>query len=128
MKYLKHYWIDMDGNPCTTNNPIEKRHPEAEVAGLGVKMWLHDSDGIDVCLATAPDTTTIPATTYDGKPAIKELTETQYNSVLTPYNEANTLDLQANEAEREGDTDTAAAKRTAAAAKQAEVQTALDAL
>ena len=38
MKYLKHYWVALDGTPATTSNPVEKRHPEAEVDGLGVKM------------------------------------------------------------------------------------------
>ena len=61
MKYLKHYW--------KSTNPLEsillllidihKRHPEAEFPGLDVQIWMHDADGIDVCMAQVPDSTTV---------------------------------------------------------------------
>ena len=37
MKYLKHYWICVkDETFCWADNPVEKRHPEAEFPGLDV--------------------------------------------------------------------------------------------
>jgi len=44
MKYLKHYWIDVNTGAYTcTENPIEKRHLEAEFPGLDVKAWMHNA-------------------------------------------------------------------------------------
>ena len=57
-----------------------------------------------------------------------ELTETQFNSVKTPLDEAATLREEARTAEEGGDADTAATKNTAAAAKETEAQNALNAL
>jgi hypothetical protein len=57
-----------------------------------------------------------------------ELTETQFNSVKTPLDEESVLRQAAMEATMSGDTDTAAAKNTAAAAKATEAQNALNAL
>ena len=58
------------------------------------------------------------------KKAVQVLTETQYNTVKTPYFEASTLWSEAQELT--GDAKTA--KETAAAAKDTEAQNALDAL
>ena len=126
-KYLKHYW-KKNGNWLTTANEVEQHHPEADYAGLGVKVWMHDSDGVDVCLSEVPDSTAISTITVGSKNAVIELTETQYNSVKTPLDEAATLRQEATEAEASGDTDTAATKNTAADAKQTEAQNALNAL
>jgi hypothetical protein len=126
-KYLKHYW-KKNGNWLTTGNEVEQHHPEADYAGLGVKVWMHDSDGVDVCLSEVPDTTGITTITVGSKNAVIELTETQFNSVKTPLDEAATLRQEATEAEASGDTDTAATKNTAADAKQTEAQNALNAL
>ena len=126
-KYLKHYW-KKNGNWLTTSNEVEQHHPEADYAGLGVKIWMHDSDGVDVCLSEVPDTTGISTITVGSKNAVIELTETQFNSVKTPLDEAATLRQEANDAELSGDTDTAATKNTAAAAKETEAQNALNAL
>ena len=126
-KYLKHYW-KKNGNWLTTANEVEQHHPEADYAGLGVKIWMHDSDGVDVCLSEVPDTTGISTITVGSKNAVIELTETQYNSVKTPLDEAATLREEARTAEEGGDTDTAATKNTAAAAKETEAQNALNAL
>jgi hypothetical protein len=126
-KYLKHYW-KKNGNWLTTANEVEQHHPEADYAGLGVKVWMHDSDGVDVCLSEVPDTTGITTITVGSKNAVIELTETQFNSVKTPLDEAATLRQEATEAEASGDTDTAATKNTAADAKQTEAQNALNAL
>ena len=126
-KYLKHYW-KKNGNWLTTGNEVEQHHPEADYPGLGVKIWMHDSDGVDVCLSEVPDTTGISTITVGSKNAVIELTETQFNSVKTPLDEAATLRREATEAESSGDTDTAATKNTAAAAKETEAQNALNAL
>ena len=126
-KYLKHYW-KKNGNWLTTANEVEQHHPEADYAGLGVKVWMHDSDGVDVCLSEVPDTTGITTITVGSKNAVIELTETQYNSVKTPLDAAAVLRQEATEAEMSGDTDTAATKNTAAAAKETEAQNALNAL
>ena len=126
-KYLKHYW-KKNGNWLTTTNEVEQHHPEADYPGLNVQIWMHDSDGVGVCLSEAPDTTGITTITVGSKNAVIELTETQYNSVKTPLNEATTLREEARVAEDSGDTDTAATKNTEAAAKETEAQNALNAL
>ena len=126
-KYLKHYW-KKNGNWLTTANEVEQHHPEADYAGLGVKIWMHDSDGVDVCLSEVPDSTAISTITVGSKNAVMELTETQFNSVKTPLDEAATLREEARTAEEGGDTDTAATKNTAADAKETEAQNALNAL
>ena len=126
-KYLKHYW-KKNGNWLTTTNEVEQHHPEADYPGLGVKVWMHDSDGVDVCLSEVPDTTGISTITVGSKNAVIELTETQFNSVKTPLDEAATLREEARTAEEGGDTDTAATKNTAAEAKETEAQNALNAL
>ena len=126
-KYLKHYW-KKNGNWLTTANEVEQHHPEADYPGLGVKIWMHDSDGVDVCLSEVPDSTGISTITAGSKNAVIELTETQYNSVKTPLDEAAVLRDEARTAEEGGDTDTAATKNTAAAAKETEAQNALNAL
>ena len=76
----------------TTTNEVEQHHPETEYPGLGVKVWMHDSDGVDVCLSEVPDTTGISTITVGSKTAVMELTETQFNSIKTPIDEANTLE------------------------------------
>ena len=129
MKYLKHYWKSTEtGDYLTTANSIHKRHPEAEFAGLDVQIWMHDADGVDVCLARVPDSTTITEVTVGSKKAIQELTETQYNSVKTPLDASSTLDQEAMTAEQSGDTSTATTKRNEATTKYNEAKTALLAL
>ena len=127
-KYLKHYWKK---NGSWLTNPgtyVEQHHPEADYPGLGVKIWMHDSDGVDVCLSEVPDTTGISTITVGSKNAVIELTETQYNSVKTPLDEAATLRQEATEAEMSGDTSTATTKRNEATTKYNEAKTALLAL
>ena len=126
-KYLKHYW-KKNGSWLTTSNEVEQHHPESDYPGLGVKVWMHDSDGIDVCLSEVPDSTSISTITVGSKKAVMELTETQFNSVKTPLDEASVLRQEASDAEQSGDTDTATTKNTAAAAKETEAQNALNAL
>ena len=126
-KYLKHYWKKGD-SWLTTANQVEQHHPEADYPGLDVNVWMHDSDGVDVCLSKVPDGTAISTIAVGSKNAVIELTETQFNSVKTPLDEAAVLREEARTAEEGGDTDTAATKNTAAATKETEAQNALNAL
>ena len=129
MKYLKHYWKSTEtGDYLTTANTIHKRHPEAEFAGLDVQIWMHDADGVDVCMAQVPDSTTITEVTIGSKKAIQELTETQYNTVKTPLDAAITLEQEAAVEETGGNATLAATKRGEAEAKRGEAKTALLAL
>ena len=129
MKYLKHYWKSTEtGEYLTTVNSIHKRHPEAEFAGLDVQIWMHDADGVDVCMAQVPDDTTITEVSIGSKKAIQELTETQYNTVKTPLDASNVLNGEAMTAEMSGDTSTATTKRNEATTKYNEAKTALLAL
>lgn len=133
MQYIKHYYVDDQQNTfcCeVTPEPKYKRHPWKEYAGLGVKVWLSDSDNVDVCLGELPDTTPV-STRVDphcGKNQIQVLTEAEYNTVATPYFEAQTLYGEAQQARQDGDEATAEAKETAATAKIAEATTAIRAL
>ena len=126
-KYLKHYWKKGDVW-LTTSNQVEQHHPEVDYPGLDVNIWMHDSDGVDVCLSKVPDTTGITTITVGSKNAVIELTETQFNSVKTPLDEAAVLESEAMTAEMSGDDDTATTKRDAAAVKNTEAQNALNAL
>ena len=129
MKYLKHYWKSTEtGGYLTTANSIHKRHPEAEFPGLDVQIWMHDADGVDVCMARVPDSTTITEVTVGSKKAIQELTETQYNTVKTPLDASGVLSQEAHEAEISGDTSTATTKRNEATTKYNEAKAALLAL
>jgi hypothetical protein len=125
MKYLKHYWICIaDGKYCCQENPVEKRHPEAEFPGLDVKIWMHDEDGIDVCLSTVPDSTPVAdVLSEDGtKKVVQVLTEEQFNSVADPLAESGQLSQQASQ---ETDEEAAQDLRDQAEAKFAEAQQAL---
>ena len=131
MQYIKHYFVDADtGSYCceTSSNPKYKRHPANEYAGLDVKVWSTDSDGVDVCLAELPDSTTVSTIANGSKNSVKVLTETEYNTVWTPYSAALTLYGEARTAEESGDTDTASTKKAEAATKISEAQTAIHAL
>jgi hypothetical protein len=128
MKYLKHYWICVhSGNYMCGNNPVEKRHPEAEFPGLDVRIWMHDEDGIDVCLSRVPDSTAITDITNPetGKKVVQELTEVQFNSVQTPLDESAALRQQA---QQETDETVKAELEAQADAKFQEAQAALFAL
>jgi hypothetical protein len=130
MQYIKHYYVDADSPSsfcCTSAEPTYKRHP-IEYAGLDVKVWLTDSNGVDVMLAQLPDSTAVSDVVNGDHTCIKVLTEAQYNTVWTPYSEAATLSDEAQEAERDGDADTAATKRAASDAKIAEATTAIRSL
>ena len=128
MKYLKHYWICVqDGNYCCEDNPVEKRHPEAEFPGLDVRIWMHDEDGIDVCLSQVPDSTSVADVTNPetGKKVVQELTEEEFNSVQDPLNTSAVLHQQA---QQETDETVKADLEAQADAKFQEAQQALYAL
>ena len=128
MQYLKHYWIHThSGTYCCEDNPVEKRHPEAEFPGLDVKIWMHDENGIDVCLSAVPDGVTITDVIDDhnGKKVVQKLTEAEFNSVQTPLTESQTL---RQEAQQETDEVLKAEKEAAADAKFEEARQALFAL
>jgi hypothetical protein len=128
MKYLKHYWICVkDENFCCEDNPVEKRHPEAEFPGLDVRIWTHDEDGIDVCLSRVPDGTKITDVTNPetGKKVVQELTEEEFNLVQDPLNTSAVLHRQA---QQETDETVKADLEAQAAAKFQEAQQALYAL
>ena len=129
MKYLKHYWKSTtSGDYLTTANSIDKRHPETEFAGLDVQIWMHDADGVDVCMSQVPDSTTVTDVTVGSKKAIQSLTETQYNTVKTPLDASSVLNEEAQQAEMSGDTSTSTTKRNEATTKYNEAKTALLAL
>ena len=125
MKYLKHYWISVvDCGYCCHENPVEKRHPEAEFPGLDVKIWMHDEDGIDVCLSAVPDSTPVAdVLSEDGtKKVVQVLTEEEFNSVQDPLLESQ---IFYQEAQQETDETIKAEKEAAAAVKYQEAKDAL---
>lgn len=135
MKYVKHYWIDHVTSAwlTTTNDtPNGKNHPYNIFSSddLAVKVWITDSDGIDVCLSELPDSVTITEVGVGLKKAVIELTETQFNSVKTPYDAAGVLRNEAYtlRTQETPDETAAAAKDTEADTKIAEAKTALNAL
>jgi hypothetical protein len=132
MQYIKHYYVDDDHNTfcCEVTPELKyKRHPWKEYVSLDVKVWLTDSDEVDVCLSELPDSTPVSTIVSDcGKNEVQVLTESEYQSVITPYFEAQILSGEAQEARRQDDEATAEAKETAAAAKLTEATTAIRAL
>lgn len=128
MQYIKHYWININtGTYSSDSNPVEKRHPEAEFPGLGVKIWIKDVDGIDVCLSQVPDGVVINniIDNVTGKTVVKSLTEEEFNSVQIPLNESYTLRQGVN---LETDETIKAEKLAASDVKYQEAVTALYAL
>lgn len=131
MKYLKHYYVDDENNSfcCELSEPKYKRHPWKEYDGLNVKVWLTDSEGVDVCLSEVPNSTTVATIASPcGKNSVEVLTATKYNSVATPYSEAQALFAEAGQARQEGDEVLAEQKKTDAETKLQAALTALHAL
>jgi hypothetical protein len=131
MQYIKHYYIDEQTGAycCETSSTAKYRvHPWRTYAGLDVKVWLTDSDGVDIMLSELPDSTSVSTIANGSKNSVQVLTETEYNTVWTPYSAAATLYSEAQTAEESGDTDTAATKRTAGDIKMTEATTAIRAL
>ena len=131
MQYIKHYYVDDNNNTfcCESQEPAYKRHPHKEYSGLDVKIWLRDSENVDVCLSEVPDTTSVSTIVSPcGKNAVQVLTETEYNSVAVPYFESLSLSSEALQLRQDGDEETAAAKEVSAAAKLNEATEALHSL
>ena len=57
-------------------------------------------------LPQVPDSTTITTVTVGSKKGVEEITETEFNTVWTPYDQAMTLYAEANTVERDGDSST----------------------
>jgi len=77
MQYLKHYWV-RDGKYLTSpgqNGPLQS-HPG--IAGLEVRYWLTDDNGVDYCLSTAPDSTLITEVT----PGLEILTKEDWDAIV----------------------------------------------
>lgn len=131
MQYIKHYWVNCSSDCyCCEENPVEKRHPEVEYPGLDVKIWAHDSDGIDVCLSEVPDGVTIEdiIDEHSGKKVVQKLTVYKFSSIKNLFDSANSLYFESREAEFSGDQDLANAKKAEADAKFAEANSELHAL
>lgn len=131
MKYLKHYYVDDENNTfcCESAEPRYKRHPWKEYAGLDVKIWLSDSEGVSVCLSEVPNSTTVATIANPcGKNSVEVLTATKYNSVATPYFEAQALFVEAQQARQDGDETLAEQKQIEAEEKHQQALTALHAL
>ena len=102
-QYIKHYykktiddtWItsikktynSTTNQWITDTSYVERRKPEKEYPGLGVKVWIQDDEGIDICLSDLPDSTSVENVLYDGKEVVQILNEDQFNSVKNLMNE-----------------------------------------
>lgn len=131
MKYVKHYYVDDNSGVfcCEATQPAYKRHPWKEYAGLDVKIWLTDAEGVDVCLSELPSTTEVATIVSDcGKNSIQVLTKTKYDTVATPYFASQALAAEAQQAIKDGDEELAASKEAEAQTKLQEALTALHAL
>ena len=70
-----------------------------EYPGLDVKVWLSDSEGVNVMLSELPDSTPVSTIVSPcGKNAIQVISEAEYQSVATPYFEAAVLSGEAQQA------------------------------
>jgi len=132
MQYIKHYYVDENNNSfcCElTPEPKYKRQPLQEYPGLDVKVWLTDAEGVDVCLAEVPDTTPVSTIVSPcGKNSVQVLSEVEYNSVITPYFEAQALFGEAQIARLDGDEDLSEQKQLEGEAKLQDALTAIRAL
>ena len=129
-QYIKHYykktiddtWItsikktyNSDTNQWSSDTSyVEKRYPEKEYPGLGVKVWIQDDEGIDICLSDLPDSTSVENVLYDGKEVVQILNEDQFNSVKNIMDEVTSesivTELEAQALELEEGSDEKSAK------------------
>ena len=119
-QYIKHYykktidatWItsikktyNSDTNQWSSDTSyVERRKPEKEYPGLGTKVWILDSEGVEICLSDLPDSTSVENVLYDGKEVVQILNEDQFNSVKDLVDASNNLYLEASQLEWEVDT------------------------
>jgi len=132
MQYIKHYYVDDERNTfccedsCTAKY---KRHPWKEYPGLDVKVWLTDTEGVEVCLAEVPDSTPVSTIASPcGKNSVQVLTEAEYNSVAVPYFEAQSLFGESQIVRQEGDETLATQKESEGQSKLQEATQALHSL
>ena len=106
-KYIKHYYKKVIDDTwitsikkiynSTTNqwssdtSYVERRKPEKEYPGLGTKVWILDSEGIEICLSDLPDSTSVENVLCDGKKVVQILNEDQFNSVKDLVDASNNL-------------------------------------
>jgi hypothetical protein len=132
MQYIKHYYVDDERNTFCCEEPCSvkyKRHPWKEYLGLDVKVWLTDVDGVEVCLAELPDSTSVSTIASPcGKNSVQVLTEAEYNSVAVPYFEAQSLFGESQIIRQEGDETLAAQKKSEGQLKLQEATQALHSL
>ena len=102
-QYIKHYYKKTSDDTwitsikkiynSTTNqwssdtSYVERRKPEKEYPGLGTKVWILDSEGVEICLSDLPDSTSVENVSYDNKKVVQILNEDQFNSVKNLMNE-----------------------------------------
>ena len=119
-QYIKHYykktsddtWItsiektyNSDTNQWIADTTyVIRRKPEKEYPGLGSKVEILDSEGVDICLSELPDSTSVENVSYDGKKVVQILNEDQFNSVKDLVDASNNLYLEASQLEWEADT------------------------
>ena len=96
-QYIKHYYKKTSDDTwitsikkiynSTTNQWssdttfVERRKPDKEYPGLGTKVWILDSEGVEICLSDLPDSTSVENVSYDNKKVVQILNEDQFNSV-----------------------------------------------
>ena len=106
-QYIKHYYKKTSDDTwitsikkiynSTTNqwssdtSYVERRKPDKEYPGLGTKVWILDSEGVDICLSAIPDSTSVEDVSYDNKKVVQILNEDQFNSVKDLVDASNNL-------------------------------------
>jgi len=110
-QYIKHYWKDTSGQWIPINKEgLDRKYPEVEYPGLDVEVWAIDKTlidgktfGVDVCLSIVPDSTPVADITetfnINGvnvqKKVVQVITESDFNSVKTPYDQISPLFMEA---------------------------------
>ena len=112
-QYIKHYykktsddtWItsikktyNSDTNEWIADaSYVERRKPEKEYPGLGTKVFILDSEGIDICLSDLPDSTNVENVSCDNKKVVQILNEDQFNSVKDLVDASDVLFMEADQ-------------------------------
>ena len=112
-QYIKHYYKKTSDDTwitsikkiynSTTNQwssdttYVERRKPEKEYPGLGTKVFILDSEGVDICLSELPDSTNVENVSRDNKKVVQILNEDQFNSVKDLVDASNVLFMEADQ-------------------------------
>jgi len=110
-QYIKHYWKDTSGQWVPINKAeLGRKYPEVEYTGLDVEVWATDKtliDGktfsVDVCLSIVPDSTPVEDITetfnINGvnvqKKVVQVITESDFNTIKTVYDQISPLFIEA---------------------------------